>query len=380
MNKGNTVIVTPADRIPKKPVAAGSGTSMQVLIGSDSAPNFAMRRFIMEPGGGMPNHTNSIEHEQFVLRGHAKVGIGKDVYKVKSGDVVFIPKGIPHWYKAEGDEPFEFICVVPNIPDHIEILEKSESQQLNRKVYIKKRSSMLSLPRRILKKFHPEGIPFPGTFFYNFVSKSKIFQHHYDLISQDVLNHVTSGKVLDIGTGPGWLLLSLHKQNLHFELVGADISASMVERAKANIQQADLSGQIHVEIADAKSMPFADDSFDAVISTGSVHHWKYPLTSINEIYRILKPGGYAFLYDIVSDIPKAVLKQIAKDFGRLRMFLLWLHAFEEPFYSLDNYRLLAGQTRFKEGTTRFVGVMCCLSLRKSLPNVKLSGIWEDRKF
>jgi quercetin dioxygenase-like cupin family protein len=127
MDEKNKVIVTSADTIPKKPVQAGSGTSMQILIGLDDAPNFAMRRFIMEPGGGMPNHTNCVEHEQFVLRGKAQVGIGEVVYEVKSGDVVFIPKGIPHWYKAEGDEAFEFICVVPNLPDHIEILEKVKS-------------------------------------------------------------------------------------------------------------------------------------------------------------------------------------------------------------------------------------------------------------
>jgi len=127
MKEGNKVIVISADMIPKKTVQAGSDTSMQVLIGSEEAPNFAMRRFIMEPGGGMPNHTNSVEHEQFVLRGRAKVGIGEVVYEVKRGDVVFIPRGIPHWYRAEGDEPFEFLCVVPNLPDHIEILEKRES-------------------------------------------------------------------------------------------------------------------------------------------------------------------------------------------------------------------------------------------------------------
>ena len=124
MSEGNNVIVTSSDMIPKKAVQAGSGISMQVLIGPGDALNFVMRRFIMEPGGGMPNHTNIVEHEQFVLRRRAKVGIGEVVYEVKRGDVVFIPKGIPHWYKAEGDEPFEFLCVVPNVPDHIEILER----------------------------------------------------------------------------------------------------------------------------------------------------------------------------------------------------------------------------------------------------------------
>jgi quercetin dioxygenase-like cupin family protein len=91
MDEKNKVIVTSADTLPKKPVQAGSGTSMQILIGSADAPNFAMRRFIMEPGGGMPNHTNCVEHEQFVLRGKAKIGIGEVVYAVKSGDIVFIP-------------------------------------------------------------------------------------------------------------------------------------------------------------------------------------------------------------------------------------------------------------------------------------------------
>jgi len=124
MSQENTVIVTSADKIQKKTVQAGTGTSMQVLIGPDIAPNFVMRRFIMEPGGGMPNHTNTVEHEQFILSGRARIGIGKETHEVKSGDVVFIPKGIPHWYKAEGNEPFEFICVVPNEQDRIEILEK----------------------------------------------------------------------------------------------------------------------------------------------------------------------------------------------------------------------------------------------------------------
>ncbi len=127
MSEENKVIVTSADKVPKKNVPAGKSTSIQILIGSDVAPNFAMRRFIMEPGGGMPNHTNTVEHEQFVLEGRAKVGIGNKVYDVKKGDVVFIPRDIPHWYSVEGEEPFEFLCLVPNIPDSIEILDKSKS-------------------------------------------------------------------------------------------------------------------------------------------------------------------------------------------------------------------------------------------------------------
>lgn len=112
-----------AGDVPAERVGAGEGTSKQVLIGPDEAPNFAMRRFVMEPGGGMPRHTNAVEHEQYVLRGRATIGIGEETLEVRKDDVVFIPAGVPHWYRAEGEEPFEFLCVVPNRPDEIRILE-----------------------------------------------------------------------------------------------------------------------------------------------------------------------------------------------------------------------------------------------------------------
>jgi quercetin dioxygenase-like cupin family protein len=83
-----------------------------------------MRRFVMQPGGGMPRHTNEIEHQQLVLAGEATIGLGDEVLKVKAGDVIHIPAGLPHWYRAEGDQPFEFLCAVPNGPDKIRIVEE----------------------------------------------------------------------------------------------------------------------------------------------------------------------------------------------------------------------------------------------------------------
>ena len=122
------MLVRNATSVPREAVGAGKGTSRQVLIGPGEAPHFAMRRFTMEPGGGMPNHTNTVEHEQYVLGGQATIGIGDEIVKVKKDDVVFIPAGVPHWYRAEGDEPFEFICVVPNLPDKTEILEEEKQE------------------------------------------------------------------------------------------------------------------------------------------------------------------------------------------------------------------------------------------------------------
>ncbi len=111
--------------VPKEAVPAGKKTFIQVLISPEEAPNFAMRRFTIEVGGSMPNHTNTVEHEQLVLRGRARIGIGEQVYQVEKDDVVFIPANVPHWYENIGDEPFEFLCLIPNKEDQITILEKS---------------------------------------------------------------------------------------------------------------------------------------------------------------------------------------------------------------------------------------------------------------
>ena len=104
-------------------VAAGTATETQVLIGAaDGAPNFALRRFVMGEGGGMPRHTNTVEHEQYVLRGKARVGIGDRTYQVGPDDALYIPAGAPHYYEVL-EAPLEFICVVPNAEDRIEVLD-----------------------------------------------------------------------------------------------------------------------------------------------------------------------------------------------------------------------------------------------------------------
>lgn len=114
--------VRSAADVAAEPVKAGEKTTRQILIGPGEAPNFALRRFTMEPGGGMPRHTNAVEHEQYVLGGRARIGIGDEEVEVSADDVVYIPAGVPHWYRAVGDEPFVFLCVVPNEADRIEIL------------------------------------------------------------------------------------------------------------------------------------------------------------------------------------------------------------------------------------------------------------------
>lgn len=117
-------VVRPASAVPANQVAAGTATEMQVLVGPDQgAPNFALRRFIMGEGGGMPLHTNQVEHGQYVLRGRARITIGGTVHEVGPDHTLYIPAGAPHSYEVI-EAPFEFLCVVPNRPDRIALVEK----------------------------------------------------------------------------------------------------------------------------------------------------------------------------------------------------------------------------------------------------------------
>lgn len=228
----------------------------------------------------------------------------------------------------------------------------------------------LSTTRRLLKAIHPEGIPWPGTVFYNAISATGIFQRNYELVARDVLNYCSRGSILDIGTGPGWLLVKLHQLSPQLHITGLDASPSMVATARKNMAAAGLSSKTEVRVGNVIHIPFAAESFDGVVSTGSIHHWKKPIDGLNEVYRVLKGGGYALMYDIVSDTPTSVLKEMAREHGRLKIMLLWLHAFEEPFYRHKDFALLAQPSLFKEGVTRFVGVLCCLILRKGTGSIE----------
>lgn len=97
------------------PVENAEKTEITWLVDRhDGASNFEMRKFRIKPGGSIPKHLHpEIEHEQYILKGRMIIGIGDKSYEVKEGDAVFIPANTPHWYKNEGEEDVEFICVIP---------------------------------------------------------------------------------------------------------------------------------------------------------------------------------------------------------------------------------------------------------------------------
>jgi len=107
--------VKPAGKASPQKVDKAVKTQIEWLVDRhDGAPNFEMRRFTIKPGGSIPKHYHpDLEHEQYVLKGRYKVGMGKKVHEVKEGDSIYIPPGTVHWYENTGKGNAEFLCIIP---------------------------------------------------------------------------------------------------------------------------------------------------------------------------------------------------------------------------------------------------------------------------
>jgi ubiquinone/menaquinone biosynthesis C-methylase UbiE len=219
-----------------------------------------------------------------------------------------------------------------------------------------------SLISRFFKRIHPESIPWPGSVLYNLISSSAIFQKHYEMVAEDILQYCKAGCLLDIGTGPGRLLSKLHQKSPQMRLVGIDSSPAMVTKAKENTIGIE---SIEIREGNAGNIPFPDRHFDIVVSTASIHHWKQPTKAINEVWRVLKKGNFALIYDLVSDTPQSILADCRRKFGRFKTTLFWLHSFEEPFYSRLSLEALTQPTSFRDCQARFLGLLYCLILKKT---------------
>lgn len=91
--------------------------TIRILIGlPEESNNIIMRLFKILPGGHTPKHTHNYEHVVKVVSGCGAVEDenGK-IYEIKKGNAVFVKPNELHQFSNNSSEPFEFICVIPNI-------------------------------------------------------------------------------------------------------------------------------------------------------------------------------------------------------------------------------------------------------------------------
>jgi len=96
---------------------AAEGVTIQWLIDeSVGAPSFAMRRFVVEPGGHTPSHAHPWEHEVYIVRGQGEAVLDDGPVPFAPDNAIFIPPDERHQFRNTGDEPLEMLCLVPNGP------------------------------------------------------------------------------------------------------------------------------------------------------------------------------------------------------------------------------------------------------------------------
>jgi ubiquinone/menaquinone biosynthesis C-methylase UbiE len=102
--------------------------------------------------------------------------------------------------------------------------------------------------------------------------------------------------ILDVGCGTGELLRRVRDAHPAMPLAGIDPVAEMLAIAKAK-----LGPEVDLRQGWADALPWADASFDAVLSCNVFHYVKHPLPALREMKRVLKPGGTIVITDWCDD-------------------------------------------------------------------------------
>jgi predicted transcriptional regulator YdeE/ubiquinone/menaquinone biosynthesis C-methylase UbiE len=126
--------------------------------------------------------------------------------------------------------------------------------------------------------------------------------------TQDIIKFgITRGPALEIGPGPGCLGLEWLKCTENSSLTGLEISAAMVKLAENNAAEYGFLNERAKYLAYiTKTLPFEDNSFEAVFSNNSLHDWSELVVMFNEIHRVLKPGGRYYISDLRWDMKPVV--------------------------------------------------------------------------
>jgi ubiquinone/menaquinone biosynthesis C-methylase UbiE len=143
-----------------------------------------------------------------------------------------------------------------------------------------------------------EKLPRVAAAFYNRLMRIEPIQLQYKEIAQDLTSRISGGRLLDVGTGPGRLLLDIHRINRAIDLFGLDISASMIRMAERNLS----SVAVDLRRENITETSYDSDYFDLVTCTGSLYLWDNPQEGVGEIYRILKKCRAAYLYEPYRDV------------------------------------------------------------------------------
>jgi ubiquinone/menaquinone biosynthesis C-methylase UbiE len=146
------------------------------------------------------------------------------------------------------------------------------------------------------------------------------------------INPKDGEKILDLGCGTGYYLFLLSNLSLKLQLTGLDNDKRALEEAKAS-----LSKSISYILSDSHKLPFKNNTFDKIIASEVLEHLRDDQKAIQEVYRILKPGGvfvistpsinYPFFWDPINWLTQRILRTHIKSgffsgiwYGHVRLY------------------------------------------------------------
>jgi ubiquinone/menaquinone biosynthesis C-methylase UbiE len=174
------------------------------------------------------------------------------------------------------------------------------------------------------------------------------------------------GRVLEVAPGPGYLAIEIAKSGR--EVAALDISQSFVRIAREKANEAGVT--IDVRHGNASEMPFADSSFDFVVCMAAFKNFADPLGALNEIYRVLKPGGQASIYDLRKDAAREDIHQEVRAMKLSRwneLVTQWIFRFGllKAAHTREQLERMVGQSCFGRCEIRLHGIGLELQLTKA---------------
>jgi ubiquinone/menaquinone biosynthesis C-methylase UbiE len=144
-----------------------------------------------------------------------------------------------------------------------------------------------------------------------YASITKKSMEDFKTLARRTAEQLSAGRrVLEVAPGPGYFAIELAKLG-QYEIAGLDISETFVEIARANAAQAGVS--IDFRRGNASSMPFEDQTFDHILCRAAFKNFTDPAGALQEMHRVLKPGGRAMIIDLRKDASWASIKQAASE-------------------------------------------------------------------
>jgi ubiquinone/menaquinone biosynthesis C-methylase UbiE len=164
----------------------------------------------------------------------------------------------------------------------------------------------------------------PPPWLYARLARGSLMRLIYRRLIQDLVGSLAPGtRLLDVGTGPGYLLGYLAGERPDLSLWGLDLSPDMIRRGRARHGATAPRAAPRWLVADACRLPFAAGVFGQVVASFSFHIWPCPVAGLLELQRVLAPGGRAWVYELRREATLGDLRAFAREAG-LPFFLTYL--------------------------------------------------------